>query len=98
MIICLSQSSSLLGIQGVPRSAYASIQLYNLLVNLPRAQWESCVFGLLSLIALLLFRRVKILARPSILIVSVIATVLSYVLSTKAGFHLELVGSVPAGL
>ncbi|TPX31235.1 hypothetical protein SmJEL517_g05362 [Synchytrium microbalum] len=98
IIIVLSQMSSLLGLSGVTRSAYASVSLYNLCVQLPTARWQSVVFGVTSLAALLLLRRVKILSRPSVLIVSVVATVLSWIVCTKASFTLDVVGFVPPGL
>ena len=95
LVIALSQLPALTGIP-VPQDGGVLIGTWHLLAHLGEIHGSTLAFGLLALAMLVLFKRFAP-ARPGVLIMAAMLTLLSFV-TGFAGRGGTIVGSIPAGL
>ena len=94
-VTVIGQVPHLLGIEGASGNFFAKLR--SLLQHLPDVSWASALTGLLSLVTMLVLRRLMPRV-PAALVVAVAATILVGLLGGDAAAGISVVGELPSGL
>lgn len=81
------------------RSDYIVISIYRICKSLPDANWIAAVIGILSLASLMILKKLHpLVSRLRFMIVTVVTTVIAYLIINFSSGKFPVVGSVPGGL
>lgn len=99
-IIATSQIESLLGLDAGKRNDYWVISMGDVFKALPSINWLASLIGIVSLSALFLLKKIRLslISRFRHLIVTVLATVTTYLIYKFSDARINIVGDVPSGL